>query len=184
MKIFHIFIIITLLYIFSSKDIEIEKKLDGIPISSDSNSEKIHFAFDGDLSTNFQSSEEYGWIGKELKYPSKITKIGYYHNDPDENMYLLGIFQGSNDINFYDAVTLFMIKEVEKNNEINYIDISCDQIFKYIRYIGPTYSESMISEFEIYGIEYQNMGPIPNPQNIYQPTNIPLLIINLSNIYI
>ena len=51
MKIFHIFIIITLLYISSSKDIEIEKKLDGIPISSDSNSEKIHFAFDGDLST-------------------------------------------------------------------------------------------------------------------------------------
>ena len=181
MKIFHIFITITLLYIFSSKDIEIEKKLDGIPISSDSNSEKIHFAFDGDLSTNFQSSEEYGWIGKELKYPSKITKIGYYHNAPDENMYLLGTFQGANDINFYDAVTLFMIKEVEKKNEINYIDISCDQIFKYIRYIGPTYSESMISEFEIYGIEYQNMGPIPNPQNIYQPTNIPLLIINTEN---
>ena len=39
----------------------------------------------------------------------------------------------------------------------------------------------MISEFEIYVIEYQNMGPIPNPQNIYQPTNIPLLIINTEN---
>ena len=73
MKNFHIFIIIILLYIFSSKDIEIEKKLDGIPISSDFNSEKIHFAFDGDLSTNFQSSEEYGWIGKELKYPSNCV---------------------------------------------------------------------------------------------------------------
>ena len=51
MKITQIFILLLLSNIFLSK--KEEKKLDGIPISSDINNEKISLAFDGDLSTNF-----------------------------------------------------------------------------------------------------------------------------------
>ena len=128
MKIYQIFFLFLLSNIHLSN--KIEKKLEGIPISSDIKNEKISLAFDGDLSTNFISSNDYGWIGKELLYPSKITKIGFYFNVPDINFYLLGIFQGSNDINFFDAVPLYMIINEEKKDEINFVEIKCEQIFK------------------------------------------------------
>ena len=179
MKIYQIFLLLLLSNIYLSNIIE--KKLDGIPISSDINNETISLAFDGDLSTNFISSNDYGWIGKELLYPSKITKIGFYYNVPDINFYLLGIFQGANDINFFDAVPLYMIINEEKKNEINYAEIKCNQIFKYIRYVGPPYTNSIISIFEIYGIEYPKDEVIHNPTNIYQPSNLPLLLINTEN---
>ena len=158
-----------------------EKKLKGIPISSDDISFVSNFPFDGDLSTYFFSSLDFGWIGEELEYPSIITKIGFYHEVPDIHMYLLGMFQGSNERDFIDAVPLYMITEEEKKGEINYIKIDCKQNFKYIRYVGPMYSGSIISEFEIYGIENHNNDEIIQFANIYQPTNIPLLIINTEN---
>ena len=75
-------------------------------------------------------------------------------------------------INWYEL-------ELDKEEGVAYLRrynrpaTSCDH--------GELFVQKLLDE---YGIEYQNMGPIPNPQNIYQPTNIPLLIINLSNIYI
>ena len=179
MKLLHIFIILLSFNFYLFNDIG--KKLEGKPISSDVNNEKISLAFDGDLSTNFISENNFGWIGIELLYPSKITKIGFYNNFPDINVYLLGIFQGANDKTFFDAIPLNMIINEEKKNEINYADINCDQIFKYIRYVGPWESYSLISIFEIYGIEYPDTEPILHPTKIFQPTNIPLLIINTEN---
>ena len=179
MKLLHIFIIILLLNFYVSD--EVEKRLEGKPICSDLDNEKISLAFDGDLSTNFVSTSDFGWIGVELLNPSKITKIGFYHNFPDFNIYLLGLFQGANDITFFDAVPLDMIMNKEKDNEINYININCNQVFKYVRYVGPWYSNSLISELIIYGIEYPSPVPIIENQNIYQPSNLPLLIINTEN---
>jgi hypothetical protein len=179
MKLLHIFIIILLLNFYASDDVE--KRLEGKPICSDLDNEKISLAFDGDLSTNFVSTSDFGWIGVELLNPSKITKIGFYHNFPDFNIYLLGLFQGANDKTFFDAVPLDMIMNKEKDNEISYISINCNQIFKYVRYVGPWFSNSLISELIIYGIEYPTQMPIIENQNIYQPSNLPLLIINTEN---
>ena len=160
-----------------------EKKLNGITISSDDINEITNYAFDGDLSTNFISSLDYGWIGKELQYPSKITKIGFHFEVPDVNMYLLGMFQGANEKDFFDAIPLYMIKEEIKISGVQYIKINCKQTFRYIRYVGPIYSGSIISEFEIYGIEYPDNNQIIQSPNLYQPTNIPLLIISPNNIH-
>ena len=171
-----LFFIISLYY----STCQFENKLDGRPISSEQDSEMILNPFDGDLSTEFISSNENGWIGIELSSPSKITKIGFFHNTQDVNLYLLGIFEGANDITFFDSVPLYMITQEEDNNKINYIKISCNKSFKYIRYIGPKYSNSFISEFELYGNESKEED-ILEPENIYQPSNIPLLIINTEN---
>ena len=172
-----IFFIILLNYSTS----QLEHRLEGRPISSEQESEMILNPFDGDISTEFISSnDENGWIGIELSSPSIITKIGFFHNTPDVNLYLLGIFEGANDITFFDSVPLHMITQEEDNDKINYIKISCNKSFKYIRYIGPKYSNSFISEFEFYGKESKEENRFES-ENIYQPSNIPLLIINTEN---
>ena len=180
-KYFQFLIIIFLLKYFANCD-EFEQKLSGRPISSDPELKSISNPFDGDLSTEFISSKEKGWIGLELSFPSIITKIGFYFKTPDINIYLLGVFEGANDITFFDSIPLFMITEIEDEKRINYVKISCTQSFKYIRYIGPVGSFSFISEFEIYGYEIKSQEEqICEPKNFYQPTNIPLLIINTEN---
>lgn len=176
-KYFQILFFIILLYYSTCQS---EHKLEGRPISSEQDSEMILNPFDGDISTEFTSSNENGWIGIELSSPSKITKIGFSHNTEDINLYLLGIFEGANDITFFDSVPLYMITQKEDNNKINYIKISCNKSFKYIRYTGPKYSNSFISEFELYGNESKEED-IFESENIYQPSNIPLLVINTEN---
>ena len=84
-------------------------------------------------------------------------------------------------INFYDAVPLYMIKEEVKLNEINYVDIFTNRPFRYIRYVGPSNKKCIISVIKIYGFsnKLNILHNIYNQENyFYQPTNIPLLIMN------
>ena len=156
-----------------------ETKLQGKPFSSDDNSNSLNNAFDGDVSTEFVSSLKDGWVGLELSKPAKITKIGFAHKSSDKNDYLLGVFQGANDKTFFDAFPLYMITEESESNKVNYISISSTQTFKYLRYVGPEKKNSAISEFEIYGVEAEEDNS--EKENLYQPTNIPLVIINSEN---
>ena len=116
-------------------------------------------------------------LGLELSNPSKITKINFSHSSSNPKDYLLGVFQGANDKTFFDAFPLYMIKEELEPNKLNSIKISCNQKFQYIRYVGPDVKSSPISDFEVYG-DLQNAE---GSDNYYQPTNLPLLIINSEN---
>lgn len=164
-------------------------KLVGKPISS----EKVTYAlinnaFDGDLSTSFKSTEATkGWIGLKLDSKYIITKIGYaFPKDSKKEDYLLGIFEASNNPSFLDSTILYMITEEAKLGEMNYISIKTNQRYKYIRYIGPNSKYSVISELEIYGDDElgTNEELINKHKNgeeddyYYQPTNLPLMIIN------
>ena len=158
--------------------------LTGEIISSDYRSENTLNAFDNDISTSFKSSYDKCWIGLDLLYEHYITKIGWAQNNEDKSNYLLGIFEGSNNESFYDALPLYMIKEEGKINEINYVDIYTNKAFRYIRYVGPNNKSCIISEIEIYGHNNQTdlLGYINNDENYYyQPTNIPLLVIHSEN---
>ena len=169
---FNLLLILCIYYIYSQ-----ETKLEGVPFSSDESSQTLLNAFDGDLSTSFTSTLKEGWIGLELSSPSKITKIGFAHLSSEPKDYLLGVFQGANDKTFFDAFPLYMITEELEPNKINFFEISCSQSFKYIRYVGPEGKNSTLSEFEIYG----NSNDNEQDENYYQPTNIPLLIVNSEN---
>lgn len=172
------FILCLFLYINSFNFQELDNKIEGIPFSSDVDSQKLSYAFDGDFSTKFFSSRKDGWIGLELTSPTKISKIGFAFDSSEPKDYLLGIFQGSNDKTFFDAFPLYMITEELEPNKLNYIQITCSQTFKYLRYVGPEGKNSTISEFEIYGSASEE---IKKEKNLYQPTNIPLMIINSEN---
>ena len=156
-----------------------DTKLEGVPFSSDESSELLKNAFDGDLSTEFISPAKEGWVGLELSSPAKISKIGFAHLSKEPKDYLLGIFQGANDKTFFDAFPLYMIKEEIEPEKLNFFEISCSQAFKYVRYVGPEGKNSTVSEFEVYG--NTDVNEEDEEENFYQPTNIPLLIINSEN---
>ena len=171
--------VLLILCIYSLYCQQTETKFEGKPFSSDESSKSLSNAFDDDLSTKFISSLKNGWVGLELTAPAKITKIGFAHSSSEPKDYLLGVFQGSNDRTFFDAFPLYLIKDKIEPNKINFFQITCPQKFKFIRYVGPEGKNSTISEFEIYGtLESDGKS---EKEKYYQPTNIPLLIINSEN---
>ena len=113
------------------------------------------------------------WIGFSLSSPHIITKISWTNEDISSPNEIFGIFEGANEPNFIDSIPLYMFKE---QSNINFIQIESKSSFKYIRYISPLKKNITITNIEIYGYE-----PKENEQkeeNLYQPTNIPLIVVN------
>lgn len=178
------FLIILNISIYSSLllDTDTITLLKGTPISSDSSSQLLSNAFDGNIDTEFKSSNSiFSWIGLELPSSYVITKIGWAQKENIKSNYLLGIFEGSNDPTFFDALPLTMITEEGKNGEINYINIDTTKSFKYVRYIGPNGKNSTISVLEFYGYEVKNTNNENKEEKVYQPTGIPLIVITTEN---
>ena len=121
------------------------------------------------------------WIAYELSSPAKITKIGITHTSTNAKDYLLGVFEGANDKTFFDAFPIYLIKEQLEPNQQHLIEITCTQAFKYVRYVSPEVKNPGpgITQFEVYGTA-QASGET-GQEKYYQPTNIPLLIINSEN---
>ena len=164
---------------FSQDQQLISELLKGNPISSDSSSDILSNAFDGDFTTEFISSQQSnGWIGLQLDDSYRITKIGWAQKEKNKENYLLGIFEGANDPSFFDAIPLTMIVEEGKENEINYININIKRSFKYIRYVGPNGKNSIISQLEFYGYKFKENEIEEKDEKLYQPTGIPLVIIH------
>ena len=116
--------------------------------------------------------------GLELLSPTKITKIGFSLLTSEPKDYLLGVIQGSNDKTFFDAFPLYMIKEELEPKKLHLIHISCNKKFQYIRYVKPDEKKSPISDFQVYG-DFESIEG--ESDNYYQPTNLPLLVINTEN---
>lgn len=114
------------------------------------------------------------WVGFSLSSPCIITKISWSKKNatitPNE---MFGMFQGANEPNFIDAVPLNMFLE-QSNPE--FIEIKTKSPFKYIRYISPLKKEVSLTDFEVYG--YESKDNEQNEDNLYQPTNIPLIVVN------
>jgi len=151
-----------LILIQLNKTIQDNEKLVGNIISSDPPSnDLLPNAFDNDLSTEFKSlKESNGWIGLDLGFKFRITKVGWAESSNISNC-LLGIFEGANNETFIDSVPIYMISENGKVGELNYQEIEIETPFRYVRYIGPNKKYSIISQLEFYG--YQNSE---NQENI------------------
>ena len=117
-------------------------------------------------------SNKMKWIGYELSSPSVITKISWSFKTKEENSQF-SIFEGSNESNFIDAVPLYIFTERSSSNSI---EIKCTASFKYIRYVSPLKNDIGITDLEIYG--YQSLSNYQNTETFYQPTNLPLIIVN------
>ena len=158
-----------------------EQKLKGTPISLSCDSQSREKAFDEDSSTEFKSAlKSDGWVGLKFDLQYIITKIGWLQKQSNGADYILGIFEGANEESFIDSVPLYMIKEKGLEGEMNYVTIEVTKPFKYVRYVGPADKYSVISEFEVYGYQGEDKAGTEDEQ-MYQPTNIPVMVINTEN---
>ena len=111
------------------------------------------------------------WVAFSLPSPYIITKISFTNKEGQNQIF--GIFEGANEPTFMDATPLYMFKD---ESSINSVEIQTKSSYKYIRYVSPMKKNVTLTNIEIYGYEAS-----PNDQNeekIYQPTNIPLIVIN------
>ena len=172
------FLLLFLIYSLNCQ--QIETKLDGKPFYelSQTSINSLNL-FDEETTTKFFLSPKDSWVGLELSSPAKIAKIGFTHASSEPKDYLLGVFQGANDKTFFDAFPLYMIKEEIEPDETTFFKISCSKSFKYLRYVAPKNKNESISFFELYGTYDTNKELLK--EDMFQPTNLPLLVINSEN---
>ena len=111
------------------------------------------------------------WVAFSLPSPYVITKISFTNTEGQNQIF--GIFEGANEPTFMDAIPLYMFKD---ESTIDSVEIQTKSSYKYIRYVSPMKKNVTLTNIEIHGYE-----ATPNDQNeekIYQPTNIPLIVIN------
>ncbi|WP_028979713.1 CotH kinase family protein [Sporocytophaga myxococcoides] len=152
---------------------DVPEKLSGDNVIGTGNN--LHNAFDGNLETTFanitQSSGS--WVGLNLGEKYVIEKISYCPAKGGASKLQLGVFEGANNPDFGDAVPLFIIKEVPKENILTKQIINCSKGFRYVRYVGPSGTYCNIAELEFYGQKGEG-----DNSNLYQLTNLPTITIH------
>ena len=154
-------------FIFLLLIIEIVTQTNNSP-SLEDNSQKLNLT--EIPSVNYTNSIK--WIGFSLSSPYIITKIIWSFKDNFTQNQLLGIFEGSNEPSFNDSIPLYIFKE---ESSINCIQIESKSSFQYIRYVSPLKKDILIKNIEVYGYIPKEEQ---NEDKYYQPTNIPLIIVN------
>ncbi len=110
-------------------------------------------AFDGDHSTFFDAPEDTNgngvWAGLDLGEgkASQVTKIRYYPRDDFPGRMVGGKFQGADNPEFKDAVTLATI-DAEPFEWMEIKKIDSDKKFRYLRYLAPDEGWGNVGEIE------------------------------------
>ncbi|MBC7783065.1 MAG: PQQ-dependent sugar dehydrogenase, partial [Burkholderiales bacterium] len=109
-------------------------------------------AFDGNLSTFYESSSASGgWVGLDLGSPRWIRQIKYAPRDTFGSRMVGGKFQGSNDPNFASGVVdLFTITQSPGFSLHSMTVNTSGNSYRYVRYLSPAGGWTDISELEFY----------------------------------
>lgn len=133
--------------------------------------------FDGDLTNTFATcNPSGGWVGLDLGEPCVITKVAFCPRPGQAQAMLLGVFEGSNNPDFGDAIPLYLINQTPLQNSLTFQPITCSKGYRYVRYIGPSNASCNVAEIEFHG--YKAVG---DNSNIPQTTNLPTVIIHTTN---
>lgn len=89
---------------------------------------------------------------------------------------VLGLFEGANESDFGDAVSLFIVSESPTQNVLTTRNINCSRGFRYVRYVGPVDAKCNLSELQFWG--YKGWG---SDLKLPQFTNIPTVSIHTTN---
>ncbi|MEY4482966.1 MAG: hypothetical protein RL693_418, partial [Verrucomicrobiota bacterium] len=114
--------------------------------------------FDGDLNTFFDSPNGAGdWVGLDLGVAGRqIVGLRYAPRDTFANRMPGGVFQGANNADFSDAVTLFTITAEPAYGILTDQPIANNTAFRYVRYLSPNDGFCNVAEVEFQGI---NIAP-------------------------
>lgn len=130
---------------------------------------------DGDPSTYFQTEgTQYTWGAIDLGSPHVITSLRF--SRPSGSDAVLGVFQGANNRDFSDAIPLWLIDERPASNVMTELTVNCSRGVRYIRYVGPAGSRSVLGELEAYGTPGEG-----DDSQLWQITDLPTVVINTVN---
>lgn len=139
------------------RDSTSEKPLTGQIIGTagsyqDDSTRTINAAFDNDPMTFVDLVKPNGnWFGLELPTPSKVEKIRFLARVQDWMALTMinGVFQGANNPDFRDAVTLYKITD-NPGQYYNAVYTRTRRQFRYLRYLGPKDGHCNVSEIDFY----------------------------------
>ena len=117
-------------------------------------------AVDGNTATFFDApSADGAWVGYDFGSgnPKVITSLRYYPRSSFASRMIGGKFQGSNEANFSNAVTLYTISSTPPL-AYTQVNISNSTAFRYVRYLAPDGGWGNIAEVDFYG---HASGPLP-----------------------
>lgn len=133
--------------------------------------------FDGDFETIFASYDRSGtWVGYDLVEKHVITEIAYSPRISRPERVQLAVIEGANKSDFSDALPIYLIKGSGTANQMTHATVNCSRGFRYVRYVTPDDARCNLAELAFYG--YKGEG---DDSRLYQPTNLPLVVINTKN---
>ena len=134
----------------------------------------IYKAFDTDLDTFFDAPIGNGaWAGLDFGDGSacSITQIKYCPRSDLPVRMVGGIFQGANQSDFSDAVTLGTISTQPASGVFTAVDIANMSAFRYVRFLSPDNGFGNVAELEFYGYPVETVS-VPQVELTMDGTNL------------
>jgi fibronectin type 3 domain-containing protein/regulation of enolase protein 1 (concanavalin A-like superfamily) len=138
----------------------------GTPGSWENDGNTITNVFDNNLNTFFDAPTANGdWVGLDFGAGSSnvITQINYCPRSGFESRMVGGIFQGANQADFSDAVTLFTVTAQPATGVFTPAGITSTAAFRYVRYLSPNSGFGNVAELQFFGYSGSPLlGPVVN----------------------
>ena len=143
----------------SAASVFVGKKLTGMIVGTsgsfgNSSATTKTAAMDGNLNTFFDSNVANGaWVGLDLgSDTSAVMKlVSFVPRNTFQSRMVGGVFQGANQADFSDAVTLTTVSTAPTSGVYNSLLISNTNPFRYLRYVSPNNGFCNVAEINFYG---------------------------------
>jgi poly(hydroxyalkanoate) depolymerase family esterase len=123
--------------------------------------------FDTNLTTFFDAPVGNGaWVGLDfgVGVSNIITQINYCPRSGFESRMVGGVFQGANQANFSDAVTLGTVSLQPSSGAFTTVNVTNAAAFRYVRFLSPNNGYGNVAELEFYGYPFSN--PVSAPAGL------------------
>jgi len=120
--------------------------------------------FDNSLTTFFDAPIGNGaWVGLDFGAGASnvITQINYCARSGFESRMVGGVFQGANQVNFSDGVTLLTVGAQPATGVFTLAAITNTAAFRYVRYLSPDGGWGNVAELQFYGYLAGASVPLP-----------------------
>jgi Glycosyl-hydrolase 97 C-terminal, oligomerisation/Glycoside hydrolase 97 len=124
----------------------------GTPGSWNNSGNTITKVFDGNLNTFFDGPDASGdWVGLDLGSANQqiVASVRYCPRSGNGSRMVGGVFQGANNSNFNDAVTLASIGYYPQDGVFTSAAVTNKTVFRYVRYLGPPGGYCNVAEIQI-----------------------------------